>query len=105
MNTLLRGIFLTSFLFATTTGMCQGVKNEAKSLQTKIDIFESKTGAFTKFIDSRLPNLKLAYLNSAETRVRKLISGNESMYFYQIKKKYNIALLKLQSNTQIWLKL
>jgi len=48
-----------------------------------MDRFTSRTGAFSKFVDSRLPNLKCNYA-SPETRVRKIIAGTESVYFFQI---------------------
>ena len=63
----------------------QDVKKAAPALETKMDKFVSRTGTFSKFIDTRLQSLKLSY-GSAETRIRKLISGTEAVYFYQIEK-------------------
>lgn len=70
-------ILLTSNLFA----------QDAKDVQqatTKMDVFASKTGTIIKFIDYSLPNLKLYLGGIAETRIRKLVSGTEVKYFYQI---------------------
>lgn len=60
----------------------QDVKNE----QTKMETFASKTGVITRFQDYSLPVLKLKY-GVAESRVRKLTSGTEDIFFYQIEKK------------------
>jgi hypothetical protein len=74
------------FLLVSSIAFSQEIKKDAKVFETKMDKFSSKTGTFSKFIDTQLPNLKLSY-GSVETRVRKLISGTESLYFYQIEKK------------------
>ncbi|RYG52261.1 MAG: hypothetical protein EOO01_06895 [Chitinophagaceae bacterium] len=72
-------ICLANSLFA------QDVKKEADAVKTKMDVFASKTGTITKFSDTKLAVLKTTYDN-AETRVRKVSSGNISGYFYQIVK-------------------
>lgn len=51
--------------------------------ETKMDAFTSKTGVIVKFIDYTLPGLNFSY-GKADTKIRKIISGNESGYFYQI---------------------
>lgn len=56
---------------------------DAKTQVTKMDVFASKTGAIIKFIDYSLPDLQVSY-SLAETKVRKLISGDSIGYFYQI---------------------
>ena len=56
---------------------------DVKEANTKMDAFASKTGVMIKFIDYALPNLNLTY-GAAETKVRKLMSGGETGYFYQI---------------------
>lgn len=63
----------------------QDVKKEAENVKTKMEVFSSKTGVITKFIDTKLPNLSTTY-TSAETRIRKVKSGNTETYFYQIEK-------------------
>jgi hypothetical protein len=63
----------------------QDIKKEAETVKTKMDVFASKTGSITKFIDSKLPNLKATY-GSAETRIRKVTNGTTSAFFYQIEK-------------------
>src|SRR3972149_5330748 len=66
-------LLLTSALFA----------QDVKETNTKMDAFASKTGVIIKFVDYSLPNLSLTY-GAAETKIRKLISGGEVGYFYQI---------------------
>ena len=51
-----------------------------------MDSFTSKTGTITKFIDFKMPSLKLFLGEIAETRVRKVVVGNELKYFYLIEK-------------------
>jgi len=48
-----------------------------------MDQFASKTGVIVKFEDFNLPNIPLSY-GAAEARIRKLTSGGETKYFYQI---------------------
>jgi hypothetical protein len=78
-------IFPVIFLMITGTASAQAQKKDADVQQTKIERFTSRMGTFSKFVDSKLPNLKCDYI-SPETRVRKLIVGAESVYFYQIEK-------------------
>lgn len=59
---------------------------DVKKNDTKFDQFTSKTGTTIKFIDYNLPDLDLRY-GAAESRIRKIISGNEAKYFYQISHK------------------
>lgn len=63
----------------------QDVKKEAETIKTKMDVFASKTGSITKFVDTKLPNLKASF-GSAETRIRKITNGSSSAFFYQIVK-------------------
>lgn len=76
----MKKLFLLYFLLMFT--LCG---QDAKDVETKMDMFASKTGVIIKFIDHSLPDLPLLY-GSAETRIRKLISGGEEEYFYQISK-------------------
>lgn len=79
-----------SFFFAlatlTTSGFCQDVKKETEALKTKMDMFSSKTGVITKFVDTKLPDLKTSF-GAAETRIRKIGSGIAVAFFYQIQKR------------------
>ncbi len=64
------------FLISTLTIMSvvtygQDVKKEAENVKTKMDVFAFKTGSITKFVDTKLPNLKATY-GSAQTRIRKI---------------------------------
>lgn len=62
-----------------------------------MDVFSSKAGARTKFIDTNLPLLKTAYA-TPETRIRKIVSGTITAYFYQIsnKGKYNTSTASIE---------
>ena len=63
----------------------QEVKKDAKTIETKMEAFASKTGTITKFTDVKLANLKTAY-EVTEARVRKVNSGMNTSYFFQIEK-------------------
>ncbi len=78
-------IFQALFFVSICTVNAQAVKKDAEAPQTKMDRFTSKTGAFSKFTDSKLPNLKCSY-GTPETRIRKVTTDTESVYFYQIEK-------------------
>ncbi len=78
----LSSVILLSVCFQLSA---QDTKKETENVKTKMDVFTSKTGVITKFIDTKLPNLNSSY-SSAETRVRKVKSGNNEAYFYQIEK-------------------
>jgi len=71
--------FVAGLLFFTMVVFGQN----AKEANTKMDVFASKTGVIIKFVDNSLPNLSHTY-GAAETKVRKLISGGDIGYFYQI---------------------
>ena len=58
---------------------------DVKKQDTKFDQFTSKTGTTIKFIDFKLPDLDRTH-GAVESRVRKIIIGNEAKYFYQISK-------------------
>ena len=72
-------LLLVIVTFSTLTAFNQDAKDES----TKMDQFASKTGVIIKFTDYSLPNLNLTY-GAAETKVRKMESADETMYFYQI---------------------
>jgi len=71
-------------VLGTVSVFAQDAK-DAKKEATKMDAFASKTGVIIKYVDYNLPNLKLTY-GIAETKIRKLYSGQEVGYFYQISK-------------------
>lgn len=77
----------------------QDVKKEVEKVTTKMDLFSSKTGTITKFIDTKLPNLKSTY-SSCETRIRKISNGSNPVYFYQIEKegKYSNSKASIEYN-------
>lgn len=76
-------LILSAFLL-TVTAYTQDVKKEAQKVETKMEAFASKTGTIVKFIDTKLPDLKLSYGSVAETRIRKIVNGPEARFFYQI---------------------
>lgn len=75
-------------LFIYTFSYAQDVKEEDQKVQTKMEQFVSQTGVIIKFTDTKLSNLKAGYI-VAETRIRKLNSGDDVKYFYQIEKPGN----------------
>lgn len=83
--------FTLLILLFSTLALAQDKKKEIKSVETKMEIFASKTGTITKFIDFKMPALKLFLGEFAETRVRKVIVGNEWKYFYLIEKESKSA--------------
>jgi hypothetical protein len=80
-----RLFLMVILVFFSTVLFAQEVKKEAEAVKTKMDLFSSKTGTITKFVDTKLPNLKTSY-GGAENRIRKISNGVTSAYFYQIKK-------------------
>jgi hypothetical protein len=78
--------FIFLALLFSHTAFAQDKNKESKPVETKMEIFVSKTGTITKFIDFKMPSLKLFLGEVAETRVRKVIVGNELKYFYLIEK-------------------
>lgn len=89
-------ITLTVF-FITITALSQDAKTEDEQVKTKMETFSSKTGVITKFTDTNLGDLKASY-TVAETRIRKVNSGNTEKYFYQIEKpgKYDNATASIE---------
>lgn len=77
----------------------QDTKKESESIKTKMDLFSSKTGAITKFIDTNLPNIKSSY-SATENRIRKISTGNVSAFFYQIVKdgQYSKSIASIEYN-------
>ena len=78
-------IFIFAIFFLNFHGLAQEVKKDAKTFETKMDQFASRTGVITKFIDTNLPDLKTSY-GAAETRIRKFDNGGDGRFFYQISK-------------------
>lgn len=73
-----------AFVCTLTASKAQEIKKEVE--KTKMDLFVSKTGTITKFVETKLPKLKTSF-TSCETKIRKIMSGNVVGYFYQIEKK------------------
>ncbi|MFC1616780.1 hypothetical protein ACFL2K_01010 [Candidatus Margulisiibacteriota bacterium] len=79
----MKKIFFT-FIFILFLSIVISAK-DIKESKTKMDVFSSRTGVITKFIDYKMSRLetKSSY-GFAETRIRKFISGGQIAYFYQI---------------------
>jgi hypothetical protein len=94
-----KSTILMALLLGSATLFAQDVKKEAETVKTKIDMFSSKTGTITKFVNTKLPNLKTSY-GVAETEIRKIINGTNPIYFYQIKKgaKYGNSTASIEYN-------
>ena len=73
------------FTLISLTTFAQDAKKEVQKIETKMDLFSSKTGTIIKFIDTKLSPMKTSYSN-LETRIRKVVGNEESHYFYQIEK-------------------
>jgi len=69
-------VFISNTLISQTNG----------GSSSKMTDFVSKTGVILKFEDYDLPKIKSLYGN-AETKIRKIISGDQAKYFFQISKK------------------
>lgn len=84
-------------LLISIIAFSQDIKVESEKAETKIESFASKTGVITKFTDTNLADLKASY-TVAETRIRKVNSGNTEKYFYQIEKpgKYDSATASIE---------
>jgi len=85
-------LLFSSIIFA------QEAKKDLETVKTKMDAFASKTGVITKFVDSKLSGIKGSYGEFTETRIRKLVSGTTSIYFFQIVKqgKYNSSTASIE---------
>lgn len=94
-----KSTIILTLLVASTTLFAQDVKKEAETAKTKMDLFSSKAGTITKFTDTKLPNLKTSY-GGAETKIRRIINGANSAYFYQISKegKYSTSTASIEYN-------
>lgn len=89
-------------VFLSTNVGAQEIKKENETIKTKMDVFSSKTGSITKFIDTKLPNLKASF-GTSETRIRKITNGSSNAYFYQIEKagKYSNTTASIEYNDLI----
>ena len=91
---------IITLVLITSVGYTQDAKKETEAIKTKMDAFASKTGVITKFTDTNLESLKTTYGEISETRIRKVTSGSNSFYFYQIEKKgkYNTSTASIEYN-------
>jgi hypothetical protein len=81
---IMKAFYTLLILLIPFVGYGQNNNEEIKKL-TKMDLFTSKTGSIIKYIDFSLDDIKGNYSNG-ETRVRKVISGESTGYFFQISK-------------------
>ncbi len=80
----MKKILLTSFVVFVCSFFVfsQNVDEE----KTKMEKFASKTGVVSCIQDFNLEDMYSLYGTDAKTRIRKLSSGGETLYFYQIEK-------------------
>lgn len=90
-------LFISTLSILSIITYGQDVKKDAETIKTKMDVFASKTGSITKFVDTKLPYIKASYDN-AETRIRKISNGSSSAFFYQIEKvgKYSNSIASIE---------
>ena len=81
----MKKIIILFALIISINVFSQDIEKESEKAETKMESFASKTGVITKFTDTNLTDLKASY-TVAETRIRKVKSGNTDRYFYQIEK-------------------
>ncbi|WP_417859170.1 hypothetical protein [Xanthomarina gelatinilytica] len=79
----MRNTFTSIILFFLVLGV---FSQEKKEEQSKMLDFVSQTGVILKFEDYELPKVKLSY-GIAESKIRKITSGDRQQYFLQISKK------------------
>ena len=78
--------FICLMFLSINVALAQGTQKETQTTESKMDAFASRTGVITKFIDYKLPSLKLFLGEPAQTRIRKVMSGLETRYFYVVEK-------------------
>ena len=78
--------FICLMFLSINVALAQSNQKETQTTETKMDAFASRTGVITKFIDYKLPSLKLFLGEPAQTRIRKVMSGLETRYFYVVEK-------------------
>jgi hypothetical protein len=78
--------FFCLTLLSINISLAQRDQDAQHASDTKMEAFASRTGTITKFIDFKLSSLKLFLGEPAQTRIRKIVSGDESMYFYLLEK-------------------
>ena len=81
-----RKILFTFIAFLSFLAAFAQDKKDIKKNETKMEAFASRTGVIVKFVDYKLSGFKQFLGEKAETRIRKVIAGGESRYFYQIEK-------------------
>ena len=96
---MLKKMAVALMVLVAITSYGQDTKKEADAIKTKMDVFASKTGTITKYVDTKLPNLKTSF-GSEETRIRKISNGVTSAFFYQIVKegKYSNSTASIEYN-------
>ncbi len=78
--------FFCLLLLSTNVAVAQSNVKESRTPETKMEAFASRTGVITKFIDYKLPGLNLFLGEPAHARIRKVMSGVETQYFYVVEK-------------------
>ncbi|MDQ8014878.1 MAG: hypothetical protein REI96_20700 [Flavobacterium nitrogenifigens] len=88
-----------TLLFMLLVGLTMNAQDAKSQPSTKMDVFISKTGVIRKFIDYNFEPLKSSY-DTHEARVRKIIVGAESKFFFQLvnKSKYGDKVASIEYN-------
>lgn len=101
----MKKLLLLPLLLITVISFAQEAKKESDNQKTKIDAFTSKTGTIIKFYDYKLSTIKSPTTGGAEAKIRKIISGVNTGYFFQISKpgKYDnkVASIELSDLNEI----
>lgn len=58
--------------------------NDAAKKMTKFEVFSSKTGRITKFVDVNMPGISRSFYGSLETGIRTIMGIEHNAYFYRI---------------------
>jgi hypothetical protein len=84
--------FICLTLLSVNLVLAQDNQKETQPAKTKMEAIASRTGIITKSIDFKLPSLKLFLGEPAQTRIRKVMSGLETQYFYVVEKQSKTAI-------------
>ena len=84
--------FICLTLLSVNLVLAQDNQKETQTAKTKMEAIASRTGIITKSIDFKLPSLKLFLGEPAQTRIRKVMSGHETQYFYVVEKQSKTAI-------------
>ena len=76
-------LLISTMAIMSITTYGQDVKKDAETIKTKMDVFASKTGSITKFVDTKLPNLWASF-DQLKQELEKYQTVLHLLFFYQI---------------------